>query len=862
MTNVKPPRWANRFLEWYCRADRLEEIQGDVFELFARTAKRSPRLARWWFVYNVLRFFRLNNIRANRFIAPTSSMAMFYNYLLIGFRSALRNGLTSLINVGGLAIGVAGAITIFIFADQWFHVDDFHANRERIYEVANVVTRDAKPITMSDTPLLLGPMLQADASAVEKMTRIEAGNGAFRRGDQVFFERLWFVDPAFFEIFSFEHTGVPPDALREKNSVVITRLIAEKYFRDHDPVGESVSIKFTNNAVRDFVISAVADLPANNTLHFQIVLSMDAFLDLKLKDTYDWGYLTDATFVLLKKAHGIESLEPLMAKYKKLQNESNPDWVIQEFKFYDLPSLAVESGSIESNMIGSGEPQGIYTMSIIAFLLLLLAAFNYTNISVATISTRIKEIGIRKVIGGRKSEIVQQFIAENLLLCTFAVVAGIILAFLLFMPGISSMVGYPIPFSFSSGKMMLFFFAGLLIFLVTVSGVYPAIYVSGFQPAQILKGKEKFGQRSAFSRVLLTAQFILAFMSIVGCFVFIDNTLYLWRRDWGYDHHQNVVVPVGSTEQYLKLRDKVATRTDVERFAGAAHHIGLDNQRTVLDHDGKKVEMVRFGVGNGYLETMNLRLKEGRFFDPAQPSDSVESLIVNESFLRVMGWPTGVGEFFIHEGKRWTVIGVVQDFHYFDFYMGISPVMIYLAPEKDFRCVALKVASLNVKDVESDLRSQWKEIGPDDPYRGILQNDVFYNFTKNTRNDLQIISSVAVVTLILACLGLYGLVSYNITRRLREFSVRKVFGASALHIFRLMNRDYVWILSIAFIVGAPAGFYLMNLLIHTIYEVSRGPGFLPFLTAVAAMLLTVAITVGSQMTRVLRENPAQTLRSE
>ncbi len=862
MIKRAPPRWANRFLEWYCRADRLEEIQGDVFELFDRTAKSNPRLARWLFTWNVLRFFRLNNIRAYRFIDPTNSLAMFYNYLLIGFRSAVRNGLTSLINIGGLAIGVAGAITIFIFADQWFHVDDFHTNGNRIYEVANVVTREGNPVTLSDTPLLLGPMLQAGASAVEKMTRIEAGSGALRYGDQVFFERFWFVDPTFFEIFSFSDAGVPPGALREKNGVVITRPIAQKYFRDRDPVGESVSIKFPNNAVRDFVVTAVADLPDNNTLHFSVVLPMDAFLDLKLKDAYDWSYLTDATFVLLKDGQHIESLEPLMAKYKKLQNESNPDWVISEFKFYDLPSLAIESGSIESNMIGSGQPQGIYAMSIIAFLLLLLAAFNYTNISVATITTRIKEIGIRKVIGGRKSEIVHQFIAENLLMCSFAVIGGLLLAFLVFMPGITSMVGYPIPFSFSSGKTMLFFFTGLLIFLVTVSGIYPAIYVSGFQPAEILKGKERFGQRSAFSRALLTAQFILAFMSIVGCFVFIDNTLYLWRKDWGYDHHQNVVIPVNNTDQYLKLRDRVATRRDVERFAGAAHHIGMDNSRAVLEHDGKKIEMVRFGVGNGYLETMNLRLKEGRFFDPAQPSDSVESLIVNESFLRVMGWPNGVGEFFTHEGKRWTVIGVVEDFHYFDFYMGISPVMIYLAPEKDFRCFALKVTSQSAKAVESDLRSQWKEIAPDDPYRGILQDDVFYNFNKNTRNDLQIISSVAVVTLILACLGLYGLVAYNITRRLREFSVRKVFGANTMQIFRLMNRDYVWILSIAFIVGAPAGFFLMNMLIQAIYNGTRGPGLMPFVTAVVAMLITVAVTVGSQMTRIIRENPAQTLRGD
>lgn len=862
MNQPSPPKWADRFLAWYCRADRLEEIQGDVHELFKRDAEKRPRLARWLFAWNILRFFRLSNLRQGRALHPSNTLTMFSSYLLIGFRNAVRNGLTSLINIGGLALGIAGAVTIFIFADQWFHVDDFHANRQRIYEVANTVLRDGKPVTMSDTPLLLGPMLAEDVSAIESFTRIEVGSGALRFADNVFFERLWFTDPAFFQIFTFSHVGVPTDALSSKNSMVITRPIEEKYFGNRSALGQTVSIKFPNNAIRDFTVTAVADLPANNTLHFNVVLPMDAFLDLRLKDAYDWNYQTDATFILVKEGQTGASIAPLMDKYKKLQNDAQPDWPIEKFVIYDLPSLAADSGDIESNMIGSGEPQGIYAMSIIAFLLLLLACFNYTNISVATITTRLKEIGIRKVIGGRKSEIVQQFLAENFLMCTIAVVVGLILAFTAFMPGITAMVGYPIPFSFSSGRMMLYFFAGLFTFLVVVSGVYPAVYVSGFQPVQILKGKEKFGQRSSFSRVLLTLQFVLAFMTIVGCFVFIDNTLYLWRKDWGYDHHQNMVVPVNTVEQYLKLRDRLTSRTDIEQWAGAAHHIGSDNQRTVLDYDGRKTEMVRFGVGYDYLETMNIRLKEGRFFDRSMPSDSVASLVVNESFVRSMGWTNGLNQFFTHEGKKWTVIGVVEDFHYFDFYMGISPVMIYLAPEHEFKFLSLRVADGKVKEVESEIRSWWKEIGPDDPYRGILQNDVFQNFNRNTRNDLQIISSVAVVTLILACLGLYGLVSYNITRRLKEFSVRKVFGARTLHLFHLMNRDYAWMLIVAFLIGAPAGFYLMNMLIQAIYFGTRGPEATPFIIAVVMMVLTVALTVGAQMNRVIRENPAQTLRSE
>lgn len=787
---------------------------------------------------------------------------MLSNYLLIGFRSTLRNGVTSFINIAGLALGVAGAITIFIFADQWFHTDDFHVNRDRIYEITNIVNRDSTLVTLADTPLLLGPMLKEDASSVEKMTRIEVGNGALRYADKVFFERLWFTDPDFFEMFTFSHVGVPPGALKAPHSLVITRTVAEKYFGDQDPVGQPMSIKFANNQVQDFTVTGVADLPENNTLHFNVVLGMDVFQSLRLKDQYDWTYLTDATFVMLKPGQPAASLLPLLDKYKKLQNESNPDWPITDFKIYDMNMLATQSGDIESNMMGSGEPQGVYTMSIIAFLLLLLACFNYTNIAVATVSTRLKEIGIRKVVGGRKSEIVRQFIVENVLLCTVAIVLGLGISYFVFTPGINSLVGYPIPFGFSSGQMGLSFFTGILLFTVIISGVYPAVYVSGFQPVQILKGKEKFGQRSTFSRVLLTTQFILAFMTIVGCFVFIDQNLYFRRKDWGYDHDQNIVVPVNTAEQYLKLRDRVASRRDVVRLAGSQHHIGSAAERAVIDYAAHKFEMLHFGVGYDYLETMNLRMKAGRFFDRMLPSDSVSSVVVNERFVKEMGWSEPLNQFFMYGNKQHTVIGVVRDFHHDDFYMGLRPVMFTLAPEKEFRFLSFQVNEGATLAAEQEMRELWKEIGPDDPYRGIVQDDVFFNYFRNTRNDMSIITSVAVITLILACLGLFGLVSYNITRRMREFSVRKVFGANLFQIFRLMNRDYVWMLAIAFLIGAPTGYLAMSQLIQVMYPEPQPTGVIPFVTAVSMMAITVALTIGSQMNRVIRENPAQTLRSE
>lgn len=854
-----PPRWADKFLEWYCRTDLLEEIQGDAYELYDRTAKGNERLADLMFVWNVFRFFRLKNVSGKRINPPAM---MFKSYLVVGFRSALRNGATSFINIAGLTLGVAAAITMFIFADQFFHTDNGQKKIDRIYQVTNLLDRDGKPYTLSDTPILLGPVMTADNPAIESSTRIESGGGYVRYQENVFSEKIWYVDPSFFQVFTFDFQTGDDRALFARNNVVITKPIAEKYFGTGEAFGKTFSIKFNADHTEEFTVAGVIDLPAANTLHFNILMNIDVFFDLKQKDQYNWDYFTDATFILLKEAHGIEEVQPSMDSYKKLQNESSPDWKITEFKFYPFSSLATEGYKIESYMAGPGPPQGVIALFTISVFLLLLACFNYMNISIATISMRLKEIGIRKVIGSTKSEIIQQFVTENVLMCTISIALGLLLSYLFFMPGLITLIGYEVPFAFSSGQSMIFFFSALLVLVVIASGVYPAVYVSRFQPVTILKRSEKFNQRSLFSRALLTLQFALAFTTIVGCFVFIDNAFYLKNKDWGYDHDQNLVLRFNTKEQFLKLRDAVAGKENVVSFAGTSNHIGYWNTHTSVNKAEEKFEAVRFNTGFDYLQTMNLRLREGRFFDSHIQSDKLESVVVNEKFVLAMGWENAIGQTFEYDSVKRNVIGVVHDFHYRDYYEAIYPVMITIVPEEDFRYFVLKAARGHVNETESWLKETWKNISRDDPYEGSLQDDVFAHFNKQNQTDIKILIYITALALILACLGLFGLVSYNITRRLKEFSLRKIFGAHPFQLFNIMQRDYVWILGIAFLLGAPAGFFLMDTLVHFIYIEPQTAGVAPFITAMVLMFITILMTVGTQLGRVLREDPAQTLRSE
>lgn len=861
MKKVSPPRWANRFLEWYCHPDLLEEIQGDTFELYERVVQKNKRKADWLFIWNVLRFFRWKNIKRSSSPSPYAT-TMIRSYLKIGFRNALRNGATSFINIFGLAVGVAGMTTIFVFGDQFFHTDDFQKNSDRMYEITARVEQGKKITILSKLPAALAPALQQESPALEAVNRIVIRDGALRYQDHVFSERFYFTDKTFFTLFNYPMLEGDTRALASPGNIVFTKRMAEKYFGDQPALGQIVSVKFSNEQRAEFTIAAVVDQPANNTMYFDFLLPMEVFESVYKPTHSAWTDQVHASFLLLKPGHRIEEVTPLMDKYLTLQNESSPEWKVIDHTFYHFPNLSTRSYEIEDAIVGSGQPQGVFALGLIAFFLLLLACFNYMNISIATVATRLKEIGIRKVIGGQRKEILQQFVTENFLLCAFAISVGFLISYFLFMPWLNALLAYKIPFAFSSPATMIAFFLGSLIFIVLVSGLYPALYISRFQPVVILKGKEKFGQRSRLSRVLLTLQFILAFTTIVGCFVFIDNSFYLKNKDWGYHHDQNLVVPVNSITQYIALRDKVAAQKNIVSFAGAENHIGLYRRTSPIEHEGLKFEAVVYPVGFNYLETMNLRLSSGRFFDEAIQSDKVESVVVNENFVRAMGWDNPIHQTFEYESVKRYVIGVVSDFHYTDFYREILPVLFVIAPDSNLRHLALKVGANTLPETEAWVREVWKEIAPDDPYEGTLQNNVFYNWAKNNETEIKLMGFIATITVLLASLGLFGLVSYNITRRLKEFSVRKVFGANESQIFKLMNKDYVWILLIAFIIGAPAGLYLMDTLLHIVYIDPQTAKPAPFLLASGLMVVTVAITIGSQMNRIIKENPARTLRSE
>lgn len=856
-----PPKWADKFLAWYCRADLLEEIQGDAYELYERTSKQSKRKADLLFIWNVLRFFRLRNIKRKTPVFASSYLTLVNSYLLAGIRSANRHRLNSTINILGLAVAIGIVLTSALFIENQFNSFSYQKNADRVFQITSLVKTGDEFQEWGETPSLLGSTLRETETSIVGMTRVHSDivSARFKSGD-AFYEQVSLVDPEFGQLFTLALVSGDLAQIKSKNTVALNQQQAEKYFGDQDPIGQILSLKFGSGLKDEFTVVAVFNEPINSSIYFGLIVSFSHLQSL-LAEASTWKKNTTATFIMLGDPDAASDLDESLTKYKDLQNLSSPNWKVDQFKLRPLTELATNSKQINNSISHGAHPAGLIALGIISILLLLVSCLNYVNVAISTMSVRLREIAIRKVIGGSKKEIVQQFLTENLVICTLATGAGVLLAYAFFLPAFRNLTPIEVPFQFSSWMSGISFFFGLIFFIGIVSGLYPALYVAALAPAQILKGKQQFGRHSLLSKVLLTLQFILAITTVVSSFIFVQSALNLKNRDWGYAHQDVITLFANSPAKYAYLNHKLQANTQIKSLAGTTDHIGMDYYWKTVTAQHTNYEAMHYRTGFNYLETINAKLLIGRYFDSNIQSDIVESAIVTQSFADLLSWDAPLNQSFVADSNKYMVVGVVQDFLY-DAYHSSAPAFFTISPKDSFNYICASVKTGSSYNVIQDAKNDWRAIAPDDPFEGFKQEEVFRGFLENISINTQLLIFVACVAVLLSGLGLYGLVSFNITRRLKEFSIRKIFGASLLHIFSLMSKDYVRIIAVAFLIGYPSGYLLITMFINEIYTAIPFSGLSPFFYTLVVLISVVAITVGIQMKRITQENPTETLKIE
>ena len=854
---LEPPHWAGRFLKWFCRKELLEEIEGDVYELFYRRAKtKGVFKAKGLFVWDVLRFLKPSNIKKGQ---NSNNTIMIKNYFKLGFRSLSKNKLSSAINIAGLSISIGIAITTFMFVDYYLNIDSFHKSLNDIYYIQSDIKLATGTSRYGTSPAALRDKLITETPTVEQAVRLNFIQGIIRHQDQVYYERITFADPEFLKMFTFPLASGTIDNASDITKVILSKNVAERLFGEEEALGKMVGVTIEGKR-REFTVGGVAKkFPESSSFSFGILISFERQRDWVNETFADWSRYVDATFVQIKKGASIHDLTKALHTTIAIQNEANPARPVKQYHLEPLATASRNGYAVRNTFLMGNHPAGVYGAMFIAMILLALTCINYTNIAVSATAGRLKEIALRKVIGGNRKELAFQFLIENLILCVIALILGVALTEFIFLPGFNSAV--PVTFPFVLAPRFWVFIGLLLVTTNVASGAYPALYISKFQPVEIFRGKEKFG-KSIFSKVMLTLQFAIALNLIISAFIFRQTEEYQKNLDWGYTKEQKIVFPVEDVEQYRRLADAMERNPDVNKIAGAKNHIGRSTQQVIINYESDQYDVRLMEAGADYLEFMDVRLLLGSFFSKERESDYLESVIVNETFVETMGWDSWEDKIISYDSAKYHVVGVVEDFHFHSFYQKILPAFFKPIKNDKMRYLVAGINEGRAVATEAYARKIWKENLPDLPYAGFFQDTTFDYFFIETKANAGLMKFLGAVAIILSCMGLYGLVSFNISKRMKEFSLRKILGAGGWSIFRQVSRGFILILVIAILLAAPITYVIMSNLISSIYVYYKPIDFSPFGMAFLALLVTVFLTISAQIFKVFSSNPVDALKDE
>jgi len=866
MNDIKPPKWPLNMLRFFVKEKYLEEIEGDMEEVFRENLEEfSPGKARRMYAWEMLRLLRPVLIKNFEVIENLNHSAMFRNYFKVSLRGLMKNPMNSFINVFGLAAAIGICVFAYAFARWTYSTDQFHQHRNSVFLVTFSADRDGAAQQYGQTPRPLGEMLRNDFTNIEKVCRVEDRSVIIKYDDKVFHERVRYTDPEFLEMFTFPLKWGTPTSLEDVNSIILSENMSVKYFGDENPLGKNILVKFDQNNSKAFKITGVAqEFPKARTIQFDFLIN---FENLRTSepgyDFHDWDKFVNATLVQLKDPSDISALEKGMDKYRKLQNQAvHEDWAISSFAFEPLATLHKRSEYIRDDISRSSADNysSIVYLTFVGGFLLVLACFNYINIAIVSAAKRLKEIGVRKSIGATRKVVIVQFLSENMVITSFALIMGVLLAMTIFIPGFERLFNFNMDFRLNHPSLWVYLTA-ILVFTSIASGMYPSVYISKFQVVGILKGSVKFGKKNPLTKIFLGFQLVLACVFIITAVMFTQNSIYMLNRSWGYDPEEILYTPVADQAAYEQLHAAMAQIPDVLSVSGSQDHVGKNHGTTVLHFPNREYEVEHFSVDANYFNTMGLELKTGRIFEDHEGSDQ-RAVVVNELLVENMGWQNPLGQQFRIDSVEYEVVGVLKDFHSYSFFTPLKPTIFTVSAKEDFRFLSMRVRNGSENEMFKTLQAKWSELFPEVPFEGGHQEDVWGFYYEEIKIHGLVWRIFALIAITVAGLGLYGLITLNVAGRAKEFSIRKVLGAGLRNIAANITNQYAVLLGIALILGAPAGHLLSKVIIETAYTYHMSIDFTAATTAVVILTLVLITTASTQVIKVFNASPAEGLKTE
>jgi len=633
-----------------------------------------------------------------------------------------------------------------------------------------------------------------------------------------------------------------------------------------NPVGQIIT--FIDGDIRkEFIVGAVFERPPqNNSFRARVFLHMDNMFDAEYFQEDDWAQF-NTTFVTVKNPSDVPAIVQQLQQYVEIQNRAKEDYKVSEYYLDPFVGMAVRAQRerIWNHWLNYSLPtSAAIGPGVMAILILLLACFNFTNTSIAIANRRIKEIGIRKVLGSTKMQLITQFLGENLIITLISLIFGVGLAFFM-VPYYSQMWTFlQIELDFTLHPELWGFLLFLLVFTGVIAGSYPAFYVSGFQPTSILRGTFKFGGTNFFTRILLTLQFGIALISIVTGFIFAQNAKYQNDYDLGFNTESVVFAYVNNENRFKQLKNELEGFSHIQEMAGSRHSATASWYTDPIKFESTELDVSLLDIGDGYLSTIGATILDGRDFIKDSQNDVENSVIINEELVRTFSWKEPIGQrIVLRDSLELFVVGVVKDIYLQGgLWNPLEPMLMRYVLEDDYQFLSVKADVSNITQVHDFMEEKWRLLFPDElPRVGYMEEGKVESANIN-KNITAMNVFMGLVACILSVIGLFSLVSLNLLKRVKEIGVRKVFGASLPHLVNKLSREFIIILSIASVLGAVGGYFMSEMIMGSIWIYYLPIGPLPFVLSIILLFIISGITISGKVIKAASMNPALTLRDE
>ena len=793
---------------------------------------------------------------------------MLKNYITIAFRNLVKNKLYSLINILGLTIGMTCFILIALYIQHEMSYDLHHEKSDQIYRIAQ--QQKGNDFRGTDlfavAPITIAPELKKEFPEVEAATTLQVLGSLLKFENKVFFEQGMFCDEFVFDVFRIPVLeGEGQEALMDPNAILLTESLAKKFFGESSAIGKTLI--FDNQKPLN-VRGVIEDVPENQHFTYDYILSYKNYREYEF-DIGRWGSNNYKAYCVLQKGTDPKLIDEKMKAFDKYTKEAyaNAPFTARYF-LQPLKDIHLKS-HVNFELKPTGDIRYIWLFASIAFIILFLASINYMNLATARSTNRSKEVGIRKVLGARKRQVIFQMLGESFILTFFSFLLAMVLVSEL-LPAYNELFDQKIPFSLLSNGWILISMLATAILVGGMSGLYPALFLSAISPVKAFQGNilKKFGGGFSLRNFLVVGQFATAIVLAISSICIYQQLQFFQNKKLGFNREQILYVTFGKDEVFNKIptiQNELLTHPNIKKAAlGVNLPINTNNQGIIDEWEGNNKEenlaIYRNYVDYHYQDLFEMELLEGRFFSPDFPTDSTQAYVLNESAVKALGWESAVGKSF----RGGNVIGVVKDFHFQPFDLAIEPQflgLIYGQGYYNYANLMIKTDGEKSEQVFAHVQKTMKTMFPDLPLQVRFMDDAYHELYKTETQFGQVFSIFTAIALFIACMGLFGLVSHNTLQRSKEIGIRKVLGASAFNIVELISKDFLKLVLISLIVAVPIAWYIMSKWLQNfVYRIELE--WWVFALAGIAAILVAFFTIGIQSTKAALVNPVESLKSE